>query len=626
VIAWNGAAFDPVAGEWFFHGGGNTDYGGNEVYRFSFRDQIWRRLTQPSAYPPRTAARDAPPEQRCPYPLDGPPAMQTFSGKVFSPATRTLFVAPGAAFCPSGLGARDGGRGLWEFNPSETEPRGGLGPLKWRHLDLDLGIGGFPHAVGLGDGQLLIGGASVDVVFDPVRRAVGQSVGPAADQGDGTAVFDAKRGVVWLLNRSGLQRLQYRNGMLGQRVSVARDLPGGVTFASGIAVHEPTGKLVFWSGRNFTVTFDPANGQWELNEHASGPTARSGTVYNKWIYLPDHDVFAGYQNSDTGVFLYKLPASGSHPTTVSIQTIVDAAPPGSRIKVPPGLYTAGAIIRKPIAVDMAGVRVLAPAQGKAALVVAGVKGVVIENLKSSGLSGGGNLAGVRAEGAFDVTIRRAHIFDNEMGLLTSNEGGRLVIEDSLIEEVGHASSDLGHLVYAGAIDELVIRSSTLRMSRNFGHIVKSRAKRTVIERSFLLGMSGRDSRELDLPCGGEVIVRDSVIQKGADSDNAEMIGLAGEVAAGQNCPLGLHANSSVVLQDNWLIFDRKGQAPEPGWQRGDNRLMNDFSRGKVPVRITGNRIVNMRAWGLASVPAGNAVFADRPAAGLAAYPALPNLR
>lgn len=624
IRSWNGAAYDAASGEWYFHGGGHADYGGNEVYRFSFRDLSWKRLTKPSRYPPRARDPNVSLDQRCPYPLDGPPSMHTYNGKVFSPKSRTMFMMTNIAFCPSGAGERWVGEELWEFNPSENEARHGLAPLKWRRHDLKLGVGGFPHTVALPDGNLLLGGNSVDATFDPGTLTVKQRVGPVGDQADGTIALDAKRGILWLINRDGLHRLQYRNGSLGRRVSVTRDLPGGVSHTSGLAVHERSGKLVFWHGGSFTVTFDPDGRRWELNEHPTGPSAPDSTVYNKWIYLAEHDVFAGFQNSATGVYLYRLPASGQGATTQQIQTVLDTAAPGARVKIPPGLYSNGGVLRKPLTVDMAGVRILSPAEGKGALVVEGVKGVVIENLGSSGLFGGGNFAAVRLEGDFDVTIRRAHIAKNEMGILADNQGGRLVVEDSTIEEMGYANSDLGHLVYAGAIDDLVIRNSVLRISRNRGHLVKSRAKRTLIDRSYLLGMDGYNSREIDLPCGGEVVIRNSVIQKGAGSENSDMIGFATEAGTPENCPHGLHRKSSLTLEGNWLIFDRSG--PNAGRPAGNNHVVNDLSRGAVPIRALGNRIVNMRDWGFTPAPPGNTILADRPAAGLAAYPALPSLR
>src|SRR5690606_9616571 len=109
-----------------------------------------------------------------------------------------------------------------------------------------------------------------------------------------------------------------------------------------------------------------------------------------------------------------------------------------------------------------------------------------------------------------------------------NRGGTLVIEDSLIEEQGHPDSALSHLVYAGVIDRLVVRNSTLRRSRYLGHLLKSRARETVVERSLLLGLDGAHSRLIDLPCGGALSVRDSVIQHGAFSDNADLFSVGTE--------------------------------------------------------------------------------------------------
>ena len=70
-----------------------------------------------------------------------------------------------------------------------------------------------------------------------------------------------------------------------------------------------------------------------------------------------------------------------------------------------------------------------------------------------------------------------------MGILTDNRGGRLVVEDSLIENTGlnDRSSTLGHGLYAGGIDSLIMRRSTIRAVNSAGHTLKSRALETILE-------------------------------------------------------------------------------------------------------------------------------------------------
>ena len=110
-----------------------------------------------------------------------------------------------------------------------------------------------------------------------------------------------------------------------------------------------------------------------------------------------------------------------------------------------------------------------------------------------------------------------------MGILTDNRGGQLVVEDSLIENTGlkDQSDTLGHGLYAGNIDSLILRRSTIRNVNSSGHILKSRAPVTILENVRLLGDQGFHSRSIDMPCGGMLRMKNSVIQHGVNSENEE---------------------------------------------------------------------------------------------------------
>ncbi len=311
-------------------------------------------------------------------------------------------------------------------------------------------------------------------------------------------------------------------------------------------------------------------------------------------------------------------ASESNP----LQQLIDQAEPGTMVTVPPGLYEAGARITKSITLRMKGAFVRGNVDGKGVISIDVDGGrVVIEDFTATDGIGcsGRNCAGIKVEGRdFHVTLRRAHIANQVMGILTSNDGGTLVIEDSLIEEEGHPNSALSHLVYAGEIDRLVIRNSTLSRSRYLGHLLKSRARETMVEHSRLLGLDGRHSRSIDLPCGGLLILRASVIQHGRFSDNADLIGIGGEP---KNCkPM---RPGDAILENNWIVSDHRPVSSDTTKPPPRNTLFNWWSPGANRLQATNNRIVNIERWqgddGSWTVPAlspENAVFVDRTAAGL----------
>ena len=238
----------------------------------------------------------------------------------------------------------------------------------------------------------------------------------------------------------------------------------------------------------------------------------------------------------------------------SIQAAFDAAKDGDVVTILGGVHTEGGLLRAN-GVTVRGARgaklVDAAVRGKAALVLQG-RDTVIEDIEcSQSRVRDGNGACIRLE-AENLTLRRVHVHNNEMGLLSGDRTGLVVIEDSLFERNGFPGAALGHNIYVGG-GELVIRRSRVLAARNEGHEVKSRAARTVIEESVIASMDSEDSRTIDIPNGGDVIIRKSVIQMGPQSVNWDMFGIGLERGRGHGQD---HAQNSLVLEDNIIISDR----------------------------------------------------------------------
>jgi hypothetical protein len=333
------------------------------------------------------------------------------------------------------------------------------------------------------------------------------------------------------------------------------------------------------------------------------------------------------------VLLAVLPMTAGAGEPVPLQRLVDEAAPGAVVTVPPGVYSVGARIAKPLTLRMKGAVVRGNVGAKGVLNVAIHGGrVVIEDFTATDGRGcsSGNCAGIRVEGRdFHVTLRRARIANQVMGILTDNRGGTLIVEDSVIENQGHPRSALSHLVYAGAIDRLVIRNSTLRRSRFLGHLLKSRAAETVVENSRLLGLDGRHSRSVDLPCGGRFVLRNSIVQHGRHSDNADLVAIGTEPNVCRDMRAG-----DVVLENSWIISDRRPVTIDPAKPPARNTLFTWWAAGDNRLRATGNRIVDIerwhgdRSWNVPDLAAGNSVFPDRASAGLgpAEIPSVPAAR
>ena len=115
-----------------------------------------------------------------------------------------------------------------------------------------------------------------------------------------------------------------------------------------------------------------------------------------------------------------------------------------------------------------------------------------------------------------------------------------------------------------------------------GHDIKSRAANTTIENSRIDDPNGTGSYEIDLPNGGNAVIENNVIEKGADAGNANFISFGEEG--------GLYANSSLNVTGNTLINDDGVNA---------NLVVNDTT---VAVSVTGNTAYGLTSGQLVSGP------------------------
>lgn len=624
LIAWNGAAFDPQNELLYFMGGGHADYGGNEVYEFNLSTGNWDRLTNPSPlsflYRLRkaTAKRSA---RYCwaPDMRRVPGAAHTYDGLQFSTTTRTIFLAMmgaanGACFNNEGgslegdprvLFGKNRGAGIFEFNPSRKEARNGLAPLTWRRVaDITLK---YPRSLELPDGKLLFGNRTSLFRFDPVTGTVGGEMWQNADYGTGVAEF----------HPSGLVLSLHRNTLLARSLEtkVARRIPTPGLHGRSLALNSD-GTVFSWDGGHRILTIDPDSPEsdWKLFDWArAGPKSGNRRVYSKWYYVPKYDIFVGLSTHKTGVWIYKHPPDmpDTKIAQKNPQRLIKQAKPGSTVTIPPGLYTRGLFIDKSLKLELRGAHFWGVAKRKGIInVKCNGCSVVIEDFVAEGREAGclsGNCAGIKAEGVdFDLTVRRAHIDNTVMGILTDNRGGRLVVEDSTIENTGlkDRTRTLGHGLYAGAIDKLVVRRSTIRNTNGDGHILKSRAPETILDHVSLIGAQGYHSRSIDFPCGGTLQVTDSVIQHGENTDNTDLISVGTEAKSCKEI-----YPSDVSIEGSWIIIERDHSADERARDYGPSALF----RWRAPMRslvVANNHIVNLETWSTSETEFGDVTVPD----------------
>lgn len=227
-----------------------------------------------------------------------------------------------------------------------------------------------------------------------------------------------------------------------------------------------------------------------------------------------------------------------------------AARPGDRILIHAGRYQDCAVWHAPdLTIEAAGgtVDISGPVcAGKALFVTAAPRITIIGLTFRGAVAPPGNGAGIRAEGG-DLTVRRTRFESNQNGILTaaSLPTATLLIEDSVFVANGarEADRDCAHGLYAGNLALVSIRRTRFEATR-ICHHVKSRAQRTEILDSFILdGPAGRASYLVDVPNGGNLLLRNTVLLKGPQVGNptaAVVIGAEGV----------RHPTTSLVIEDN----------------------------------------------------------------------------
>ena len=191
------------------------------------------------------------------------------------------------------------------------------------------------------------------------------------------------------------------------------------------------------------------------------------------------------------------------------------------------------------------------AGGKAIWVVSGtnitIDSIEFRNAAVPDLNG----AGIRAEHGGWLRVRNSGFYDNENGILTNAGASRLVIEASEFARNGRGDG-FTHNLYVGQIDQLTVSGSYFHEAR-VGHNLKSRARESLIENSYLMdGPTGTASYLADFPNGGWVVLRGNLFHKGPNAQNPSAISFGAEGLA--------HATNTLELTHNTVAITRSGGA------------------------------------------------------------------
>ena len=225
---------------------------------------------------------------------------------------------------------------------------------------------------------------------------------------------------------------------------------------------------------------------------------------------------------------------------------------GDVIEVMPGHYRGevAVITHKRLSIRGIGARPVFSADGRhaegKAIWVIRDGDITIDNIEFRGARvPDGNGAGIRFEHG-RLRLVRCAFYDNEMGLLTSNDGdAELHIEDSQFGLAPQHAGSLHHLLYVGRIARFSVSGSHFSQG-HIGHLIKSRARRSDIRHNHIVdGSAGRASYEIDLPNGGLAQVSDNRIGQSALTENPALVSFGAEGAAWPHSALSLERNTLI---------------------------------------------------------------------------------
>ena len=283
---------------------------------------------------------------------------------------------------------------------------------------------------------------------------------------------------------------------------------------------------------------------------------------------------------------------------------------GDTITLAPGFYTECLVVKKSIAiVGLKGpngerAEFTAQCRGKGAFVVQTdqfeLRGVAIRDVSVRDNNG----ACVRLDPQTG-TVRVSDIVcsNSQNGILGSARKA-IFIDSSLF--VGNGGAGRAHAIYVQSTPELVVRNSIIQSTKGAGHTLKSGAERTIVQNSILAALDSENSRAIDLFAGGTLIVTDSVLEQGPNSQNHDVVYFAGEASR-----INLSAEHIALFENNWIIYDYK-----------EGRCCRWLAAGKklAPIIFRHNKLVGINSQNLEGLEMeDNLEFEDRAAAGLPPY-------
>jgi hypothetical protein len=231
---------------------------------------------------------------------------------------------------------------------------------------------------------------------------------------------------------------------------------------------------------------------------------------------------------------------------------VAAARPNDRVVLDSGVYVDDVVtIDKPLTIEGAGrgatLRITKPISNRKGILVVNAD-LTIRKITFEGAfvtdADGKNGAGIRHQ-AGRLIVDTCVFNDNQNGILANaNKDTTITIRRSAFSGNG-AGDGYSHGIYINAVAHLLVSNSTFTGTKT-GHNIKSRALKTTITDTILDdGVVGTPSYAIDLPNGGEVVLKGLRVTQGQRTSNSTMIAYGAEKS--------LHENSSLTITGSAFI-------------------------------------------------------------------------
>jgi Right handed beta helix region len=249
---------------------------------------------------------------------------------------------------------------------------------------------------------------------------------------------------------------------------------------------------------------------------------------------------------------------------------------GDTIRIAPGEYFDCAVLRQNNlvfeGVGFADKVVLTDktCQGKAILVTSG-QNITVRNMTlTRARVPDSNGAGIRAEGA-NLKVEGVR-FINKDGILAATEPrSTIVIRDSEFLKNGVCNPGCAHGIYVNNIDRLVVEHSHFADTHQ-GHHIKSRANRTeIIGNTIEDGPDGTASYLVDIPNGGDLVLRGNTMEKGPKAENHSAAVVIGEEGVSNR-------TNEITVQNNNFRLD------------GDYQTIFVRNLTATEAQLTGNKL------------------------------------